>query len=151
MAAAPHTHPSHDQLAAFAVGEAPEETAVELSRHLADCPACRTAVDALPDDTLVSLLRQPPAADVNPDGQDAGTLAGPPAAVPGGSPVPPSLAAHERYHVLEVLGTGGMGAVYRAEHRRMERQVALKVMNPELMDRPEMVERFHREVKAAAR
>jgi hypothetical protein len=43
-----------------------------------------------------------------------------------------------------------MGTVYKAEHRRMERHVALKVMSPDLMDRPEMVERFHREVKAAA-
>src|SRR5262249_45758756 len=64
---------------------------------------------------------------------------------------PPGLADHPRYRVLELLGSGGMGAVYRAEHRRMERQVALKGMNPALMTRPAMVERFQREVKAAAR
>ena len=34
--------------------------------------------------------------------------------------------------VLQLLGSGGMGAVYLAEHRRMERHVALKVMSPNL-------------------
>jgi serine/threonine-protein kinase len=44
-----------------------------------------------------------------------------------------------------------MGTVYRAEHRLMGRLVALKVINPELVGRPEMVERFYREARAAAR
>jgi hypothetical protein len=81
---------------------------------------------------------------------EAATVTGPPATVPGASPFPSSLDGHPRYRILELLGAGGMGAVYRAEHRRMERHVALKVMSADLMDRPEMVERFHREVKAAA-
>jgi tRNA A-37 threonylcarbamoyl transferase component Bud32/anti-sigma factor RsiW len=143
-------HPSLDQLTAFALGQASEETAVELSRHLADCSECRTAVDALPDDGLLSLLRQRLEPDTNQDVHEAATTAGPAATVPGAGSIPSSLAAHERYRVLELLGSGGMGAVYKAEHRRMERHVALKVMSPDLMDRPQMVERFHREVKAAA-
>jgi hypothetical protein len=53
--------------------------------------------------------------------------------------------------VLQLLGSGGMGAVYKAEHRLMERPVALKVINAGLMNKPAMVERFQREVKAAAR
>lgn len=81
---------------------------------------------------------------------EAGTTAGPPVSQSDPVSMPPSLASHPRYRLLELLGAGGMGAVYKAEHRRMERQVALKVMSPHLMDRPEMVERFHREVKAAA-
>ncbi len=44
-----------------------------------------------------------------------------------------------------------MGAVYKAEHRLMERTVALKIINRELTDRSAVVERFRREVKAAAR
>jgi tRNA A-37 threonylcarbamoyl transferase component Bud32/anti-sigma factor RsiW len=143
-------HPSSDQLAAFASGQAPEESAVELSEHLAACPACRTVVDALSNDTLLSLLRQGATAKRAEDLHEGATTAGPPAMVPVAGMVPPALAAHERYSVLELLGAGGMGAVYKAEHRRMERHVALKVINPTLMDRPAMVERFHREVKAAA-
>src|SRR5262249_56703768 len=65
--------------------------------------------------------------------------------------VPPALADHPRYRVLELLGHGGMGAVYKAEHRLMERTVALKVINRELTGRPAVVERFRREAKAAAR
>ena len=44
-----------------------------------------------------------------------------------------------------------MGAVYKAEHRLMERPVALKVINRDLIDNPALVERFRREVQAAAR
>src|SRR5262249_53175019 len=65
--------------------------------------------------------------------------------------VPAALTDHPRYRVLELLGHGGMGAVYKAEHRLMERTVALKVIKHELTNRPAVVERFRREVKAAAR
>src|SRR5205085_450846 len=62
-----------------------------------------------------------------------------------------ALRGHPRYRVLELLGAGGMGAVHKAEHRLMERPVALKVIKPNLVDRPGLVQRFEREVKAAAR
>jgi serine/threonine protein kinase len=65
--------------------------------------------------------------------------------------VPAELANHPRYRVLQLLGAGGMGSVYKAEHRLMERLVALKVINATLINQPGAVERFHREVKAAAR
>src|SRR5262245_62113883 len=55
------------------------------------------------------------------------------------------------YVVLDKLGQGGMGMVYKAEHRRMKRTVALKVMAPAAMKSPDAVKRFHREVQAAAR
>jgi serine/threonine protein kinase len=62
----------------------------------------------------------------------------------------PELAHHPRYRVVELLGAGGMGTVYWAEHRVMKRPVALKVINSRLVDNPSAVERFHREVQAAA-
>src|SRR5262245_44463177 len=64
--------------------------------------------------------------------------------------LPPELADHSRYQVVALLGRGGMGAVYQAVHRVMERPVALKVMRPDLIANPAAVERFRREVKAAA-
>src|SRR5437667_100671 len=47
--------------------------------------------------------------------------------------VPPELADHPRYRVVRLLGQGGMGAVYLAEHRVMLRLVALKVMRADLV------------------
>jgi predicted Ser/Thr protein kinase len=65
--------------------------------------------------------------------------------------VPPSLIEHTRYRVIKLLGQGGMGSVYLAEHRHMERRVALKVISPDLVTNSEAVRRFHQEVTAAAR
>lgn len=55
------------------------------------------------------------------------------------------------YILLDKLGEGGMGQVFKAQHRRMERIVALKTLPAAAMDSEEAVRRFHREVKAAAR
>jgi serine/threonine protein kinase len=55
------------------------------------------------------------------------------------------------YVTLEKLGQGGMGLVVKAEHRRMERLVALKVLSPKFVRNSESLRRFQREVKAAAR
>ena len=55
------------------------------------------------------------------------------------------------YIVLDRLGKGGMGQVYKARHRVMERVVALKVLPSQSTKSDESVKRFHREVRAAAR
>jgi serine/threonine protein kinase len=65
--------------------------------------------------------------------------------------LPADLERHPRYRVLEWLGGGGMGTVYKARHLLMDRVVALKVINPGLVNRPAMVEWFRREVRTAAR
>jgi len=65
--------------------------------------------------------------------------------------IPPALADHPRYRLVRLLGQGGMGAVYLAEHRHMERPVALKVISPDLVGHPAAVRRFKQEVTAAAR
>src|SRR5204863_4834379 len=55
------------------------------------------------------------------------------------------------YHVLDRLGAGGMGTVYKARHRRMKRVVAIKVLSPTVSRSHEFVQRFQREVEAVAR
>jgi serine/threonine protein kinase len=54
------------------------------------------------------------------------------------------------YELLELLGTGGFGRVYRVRDLHLERQVALKVLQPLLTRDPEVVERFRREAQLAA-
>ncbi len=54
------------------------------------------------------------------------------------------------YRVLEVLGAGGMGIVFRAEDTQLNRAVALKVIKPEIAASAEAKERFLREAQAAA-
>ncbi len=55
------------------------------------------------------------------------------------------------YVILDRIGAGGMGQVYKAQHRRMKRIVALKIIAPEAVKNPQAVRRFEREVEAAAR
>ncbi|MBL7218975.1 MAG: protein kinase [Phycisphaerae bacterium] len=54
------------------------------------------------------------------------------------------------YHVLDEIGAGGMGQVYRARHRFMDRVVAIKLMHNVRAADPRLAQRFAREVKAAA-
>ena len=56
----------------------------------------------------------------------------------------------DRYRIEKLLGEGGMGAVYQAEHILMRKRMAIKVLHPEMTRLPEVVARFEREAMAAA-
>ncbi|NUO65001.1 MAG: protein kinase [Gemmatimonadaceae bacterium] len=57
----------------------------------------------------------------------------------------------DRYHVSKKLGEGGMGQVYLAEHVRMGRKSAVKVMNPGMVHDADAISRFNREAANASR
>src|SRR5690348_14553058 len=53
--------------------------------------------------------------------------------------------------VRALIGEGGMGRVYRAEQTNLGRLVAIKLLHPRLASQPRVLERFHREARAASR
>jgi hypothetical protein len=160
-------HPSGDTLAAFALGKLPPEEASEIEGHLEGCTECVLVVQNTPADNFIRQVRAARSLDTSalpPRASGAATTPLPPSAAglqlhaasgptsaPGSVTVPAELVDHSRYRIQALLGKGGMGAVYKAEHRLMERRVALKIIGHDLSTRPELVERFRREVKAAAR
>lgn len=64
---------------------------------------------------------------------------------------PPELPSFPNYEILGVIGTGGMGVVYKARQAGLDRVVALKVLRPNVAEDPEAVERFMNEARSAAR
>jgi len=54
------------------------------------------------------------------------------------------------FRILQRIGTGGMGSVYRAEQPEMNRMVAIKILHPKLTNRQDLASRFRREARAMA-
>jgi len=143
-----HAHPTREQLGAYSAGQLAPVAAAAVEAHVRQCdPCCETMLGIASDDTFVALLREArvSSGDEITSGQETGKHA------PQSSEVPRQLMEHRRYKAVELVGKGGMGDVYRAEHRMMERTVAIKVIHRELVRNPDAVDRFHREVKTAAR
>lgn len=139
-------HPSVDDLTAFSAGQLPAESAATVESHIGDCtPCCETLMGLSADDTFVDLLKE------TRDPVHGATIgvAKCAAAVEQQSPLA-ALADHPRYEIIDLIAKGGMGEVFRAKHRMMDRTVAVKVIKDEFTRNPEAVERFHREVKTAA-
>ena len=142
------THPSQEELSAYSLGQLPPDEAAVIESHISECePCCETIVGLSSDDTFVGLLQEarqlPTDQTVDQDGSPAKPSSS-------SHDVPAPLAEHPRYEIVGLIGKGGMGDVYKARHRMMERTVALKIINRELVRKPEAVDRFHREVKTAA-
>lgn len=162
-------HPSDDDLAAFSAGKLNVVESDRIEQHLVNCEQCCQTLSGLPEDTLVVRLRnsdsdtkedsitgsvieqtmvydsakltQAPDSDRTAFGDDTSN----------DLDLPAELVDHPRYRIARLLGHGGMGDVYLAEHKVMNRMVALKVIKPQLVQNDAAVRRFHREVQAAAR
>lgn len=140
-------HPTHAELAAFGLGKLDESAAEPISSHLAVCDPCLATLAGLESDTFIDLIER---ADkvVVPTQQGECLVTRDADRDP--NLIPPELAEHPRYLTFELVGCGDMGDVYRAKHRLMNRDVALKVINRRLVANEAAVERFRREVQTAA-
>ncbi|HVJ83685.1 MAG TPA: protein kinase, partial [Planctomycetia bacterium] len=155
----PKSHPSVEELQAFGLGTLPEERRSALDRHFADCDPCALALARVPDDSFILRIRQAvhtdaatPVPGLRP--QDLETeveLQLGAARTHSAEEIPVALREHPRYEFGSRLGEGGMGVIYQGRHRVMERPVAIKVINPLLFREKDAIERFHREVRAAAK
>lgn len=164
------THPTHEQLATFAAGRLGDDDSNLVEEHLAECDECCQWLKQSPGhDSYVALLRDAAsdsradmAAPIPPTAAMAGSATKAPhnerlpvASSEGAEELiaglPSELTDHPRYRVIRSLGSGGMGAVFEAEHRLMRRRVVLKIIKPKWLSNSEAVMRFRREIQAAAK
>ena len=154
------TCPSRDDLAAFTLGGLPAEQRQRIDAHLDDCPACQAQLETIgeAEDTLLSRLRRPATAAIDSPvveralaaieaiGRDPSFTGGAAARWPESAP----QGIIRDYRLLAPLGAGGMGAVYKALHLRLDKVVALKLLPAERLN-PTAVARFQREMKAVGK
>ena len=139
--------PSEDVLERYAGGDLPDLEAESLCGHLGDCVVCLGKLELFTRrvDTVLAALRIPPPTsqeqrEYERDVAPRLLLQEPPALSPGDT-------LHD-YRILEPLGEGGMGRVFRAVHSRLGKQVALKVIAPRRAIQTEFIARFEREMRA---
>jgi serine/threonine protein kinase len=146
--------PPDDRLRAYELGDVTEAEIEAIADHLRGCPGCVARLSGLQagTDPILAVLR----ADLGklPDASAYWRVVDELTDRPADAPARKRLGAGDRlgeYRLLEELGEGGMGTVYRAVHARLERVVAVKVLRRGRWADPASLARFEREMKAVGR
>ncbi len=122
------------------------------AKKLMNCPECRFSNPPLAthcEKCGTSFPQDEGATDIRSgmEGWSAGVPEAGAPATTGSTPLlQPGSVLTERYEILELLGEGGVGAVYKARDRAVDRLVALKVIHSQLAWRPEILQRFKHEL-----
>ncbi len=156
--------PEPQKLRAFVFGQLTEESLESVSSHVQQCPACEKTVAALRETTDTDAGKAPDALPRDEVAERPSDKSSPAEQKPATEALgatasfqnPLSTAGadareFDEYLLMGKLGEGGMGVVYKAQHRRMHRLVAIKMLPPTTMKSPEAIQRFYREVEAAAK
>jgi serine/threonine protein kinase len=163
------TCPNLRNLHHYLRGQSPADEARRLRQHLAECGSCREVMQSFRIEGELPLqptVRQRGSTASRVPVVRPSALATRPADGPQPPPIPDDIqllcarfAPPEQedelgrlgsYRLLEVLGAGGMGVVFRAEDLQLRRPIALKVLKPTLDEDAEPRVRFLREARAAA-
>jgi len=149
------TCPSHDDLTAYLSGQLGDSLANEVGEHLDVCPDCQAALATLDkaDDTFLAALRRAPPDDSYLEESQCRV------AIRRGHALFDAASADRprrtlcgqllgEYQLIEELGHGGMGTVYKALHTKLGRVVAVKVLTLARAQNPDAVARFEREMHA---
>src|SRR5262245_43392204 len=128
--------PSREKLEKLANDQLPGVEQQMIETHIGGCTVCQHTIAALDQKFATQFWQPAPPEMAEPIKTQT---------------LPEELRNQTRYRLLGVLGRGGMGTVYKAEHRLLERPVVLKVIRPDLIGNTSTVERFRREAKLAAR
>lgn len=154
------TCPNTDQLLQFINRSLAADAAESCQRHVEACAACQRQLSRLlanNSDRHQAKVGEHPARNTATDRIDEGHLRLPTIRI-GDPPRNESLAAADhqlpkipRYDIVEVIGYGGMGVVYKARQRDLDRWVALKMMQAYARPHSNDLVRFHREALAIAR
>jgi hypothetical protein len=157
-------HPTHDELIGLVHGTADEKTADAVARHVEECAECEETLRNLDTaaDEVIQQLRKPALMGQFESESECRNLVSVVAAIGRDLTVAPTdtTTTHETdsdlgvirdYQLLAKLGEGGMGAVYKALHTKLQKVVAIKVLPAGRMNGPQAVQRFEREMQAVGR
>ena len=119
---------------------------------MSDCPKCGNQLPEGASGVCPKCLLSAGLENASQDHSFPPTMDSPRSGEPFVAPIPRELAANfPQLEIIELLGRGGMGAVYKARQRGLDRIVALKILPPEVGRGLTFPERFEREARALAR
>jgi serine/threonine protein kinase len=150
-------HPTDRTLSSYGLGKLDDRSADVVNKLPEQCADCRKRVAEMSPDSFLGRIREaqkPGGHSMSEPSQPGATKSYKATNVPAPPPanrLPPGLADHPDYEIKRELGRGGMGVVYLAHNKWMGRDEVLKVMGRHIMERPGVLERFQREIRAVAK